>query len=212
MKVYAVVYHDYDEHTTKYVCSCPSIAYSISGKLNRYLKALNPNGDNRPIYMVEEFDVIDTYVEPEYPQYALVGVKYEPEGKNDIERYEIFPIDSMDRWYFKSDTLPEWSKDVSVEISQYFSDAGSEDNLIEFSLHVPITKDDNVDTIRFKTIQVITNTVGELKAKGYELDKLLRCSVSELNPCIWNIRDYDVDLKIATIHIPNPLMQDVHIE
>ena len=214
MKVYAVVYHDYEEHTTKYVCSDPGIANAISDELNRYLVALNPDCDSMipPTYMVEEFDVIDTDVEPEYPQYAMVCVAYNPEGKTDIERYEVHPLDSMDELYFKNDTLPEWSKDVSVDISQYFSDTDSEDNLIEFSLHVPMTKDDTDDTIRFKAIQVINNTVNQLKAKGYELNKILHCSISGLNPYIWDIRDYDDDLKIATTHIPNPLMQDVKVE
>ena len=111
MKVYAVVYHEYEEHTTKYVCSDPSIAYAISGKLNRYLAALNPNRDRDiPTYIVEEFDVIDTQVEPEYPQYAVVGVSYKPEGKTDSERYEVYLPDSMDRCYFKGDTLPDWIK------------------------------------------------------------------------------------------------------
>ena len=213
MKVYTVIYHDYEEHTTKYVCSSPSIAYSISGKLNRYLEALNPNYNRRiPTYVVEEFDLIDTYVEPEYPQYAVVGATYKPEGKTDIERYEIYPLDSMDKLYFKNDTLPEWSKDVSVEVSQcYISNTNSEDNLIGFSLYVPMTKDDTADTIRFKAMQVITNTVGQLKTKGYELNDLLCCNIYELNPYIWDIHNYD-DAYGAIINIPNPLMQDVKIE
>lgn len=213
MKVYAIVYHDYEEHTTKYVCSDPGIANAISSELNRYLEALNPNCYRGiPTYMVQEFDVIDKYVEPEYPQYAVVGVAYNSEGKTDSERYVVYPPDSMNRCYFKGDTLPDWIKDVSVGVSSYLSHTGSEDNLIEFNLHVPMTKDDNADTIRSKAMQVINNTVDQLKAKGYELNKLLGCSISGLNPCIWDIRDYDDDLKVAIIHIPNPLMQDVKVE
>ena len=220
MKVYAVVYHDYEEHTTKYVCATKERAEDMAKELTAREYMFNPKYKNMtpeylkdllPRYVVNEFDLIDSDFVIPIPKYISVSVTYVDQGIELSDRLKIQSSLDSSCMHFDRYTLPEFSKDIIIVVFSSLEATSEDINGIDFNMFLPVIANDNIDDLKAKIVHLVTDILNELSQKGHPLSYLLHTNVFNFNPDIFDIEEHGA-FRLGVTRFPNPLMQDVNIE
>ena len=214
MKVYAVVYHDYEEHTTKYICNTKELAKELATQLierdHRFDSNYQNNSKDRacPTYVVNEFDILESIdnVMPT-PKYVRVTVEYVDKGTTLVDHLDIKNI-GPETMYYDSNILPSFAKHISVLVSR--STTSPDTNDIEFNMFIPICDIDDFESIKTKVVKLITDAINDIGKKGCPLNYVRHMDVRNFNPKLWNIKSI-CDWYLAVATIPNILMINANI-
>lgn len=152
MKVYAVVYHDHEEHTTKYICNTKELAEELATQLierdHRFDSNYQNNSKDRacPTYVVNEFDILKSIdnVIPTH-KYVRLTVEYVDKGITLVDHLDIKNI-GPETMYYDNEILPSFAKHISVLVSQ--STTSPDTNDIEFNMFIPICDRDDLESIK----------------------------------------------------------------
>lgn len=212
MKVYNVVYHDYEEHTTKYVCATRELAEELAKQLIHRDHKFNPTYQNNPTgtlyptWVVNEFDVLESIdnVMP-IPKYIRLTVEYIDKGITLADRLDI-KNPGPENMYYNNELLPSFAKNINIIVS---SSKTPETNDLEFGLYIPVSGDD-IDSMRAKATKLIVDALNDISQKGHPLSYILHTDVRNFNPELWHI-EYMSDWYLACTTIPNVLMVDAKI-